>query len=219
MPAMPPAPVLLVQGLHFAYPGQAPLFSGWGASLPAGLTWLAGDTGSGKTTLLRLLAAELPCQGQRALGPLSPAADATAWRRLVCWFDPRDPAWDALTPAGLRDALQLQHPALDLGQWQRHLQGFGLLPHADKPLYALSTGSRRKAALAVALSSGARLVLLDEPTGGLDSAALCHLGQALAEAHVWPDRALLLASSQGRDAVPGAPAGHRITLPDRPFQG
>ena len=207
-----------MQGLHFAYPGQAPLFTDWAASLPAGLTWLAGDTGSGKTTLLRLLAGGLPFGGQVALGRLNPATDAAAWRRQVCWFDPRDPAWDALTTAGLRAAQQLHHPALDLGQWQQHLQGFGLLPHADKPLYALSTGSRRKAALASALSSRASLILLDEPTGGLDGAALRHLAGALAEAATWPDRALLLASSQGRDAVPGAPAGHLITLPDRQDQ-
>ena len=68
-------------------------------------------------------------------------------------------------------------------------------------------------------SSYEDFLMVREPAGGLDSAALRHLAQALAEADAWPDRALLLASSQGRDAVPGAPPGHLIRLPDRPVQG
>ena len=219
MAPLPADPVLRVQGLCFAHPGQAPLFDDWQAELPAGLTWLAGDTGSGKTTLLRLLAGDLASQaggaGQRTLGGVLFEREPAAYRRQVSWFDPRDPAWDALTPAGLMAAQRQQHPALDQAAWQRHLAGFDLLSHAAKPLYALSTGSRRKAALAVALASGARLTLLDEPTGGLDKAALAYLGQALGQALAAPGRALLLASSQGPQAVPGAPAGGLITLPGR----
>ena len=217
-----PAAVLTVQGLCFAYPGEQPLFVGWQAALPAGLTWLAGDTGSGKTTLLRLLAGAMTGQpdqagaaGQRTLGGVVFERDPTAYRSQVCWFDPRDPAWDALTPAGLMAAQRALHPRLDEPAWRRHLAGLALLAHLDKPLYALSTGSRRKAALAVALASGAHLTLLDEPTGGLDGPALAYLGRALMDVAAAPRRALLLASSQGRQAVPGAPAGGLITLPER----
>ena len=69
----------------------------------------------------------------------------------------------------------------------------------------------------MALASAARLTLLDEPTGGLDGPALAHLGEALVEAAAAPGRVLLLASSQGPQAVPGAPAGGLITLPERGF--
>jgi len=221
-PARPEA-LLAVQGLGFAHAGQTPLFSGFSAQLPPGLCWLAGDTGSGKTTLLRLLAGELPATwaagGHLRLGTARLDRDPAAYRRQVCWFDPRNPAWDALTPAGLMAAQRALHPALDEAAWQRHLAGFELLPHADKGFYALSTGSRRKAALAVALSSAAPLILLDEPTAGLDGPALRHLARALGEADARPDHLLLLATSQGRDAVPGAPAGRLITLPDRDNQG
>lgn len=214
-------PVLRVQGLCFAFPGEAPLFNNWQAALPAGLTWLAGDTGSGKTTLLRLLAGDLASAagrgGQRTLAGVVCEHDPAAYRSRVSWFDPRDPAWDALTPAGLMAAQRGLHPGLDETAWQRHLAGLSLLPHLGKPLYALSTGSRRKAGLAVALASGACLSLLDEPTGGLDSAALAYLGQALREAAAAAGRVWLVASSQGPQAVPGAPAGGLITLPDRGF--
>jgi ABC-type multidrug transport system ATPase subunit len=199
----PPVVVLQVQGLCFAYPGQRPLFSGWSNALPVGITLLAGDTGSGKTSLLKLLAGELPAgSGHLILDGQGLAEHPAAYRQRVCWFDPRDEAWDALTPAGLMAAQRRWHPALDHAIWQRHLDGFELAPHLAKPLYALSTGTRRKAALAVALAAGAVLTLLDEPTAGLDAASLDYLALALAEAARQPGRALLLASSQGLEALP-----------------
>ena len=210
-PQTPGPALLVVDGLTFAYSGDAPLFEGWSARLPAGLTWLAGDTGSGKSSLLRLLAGDLRGQGRLVLAGQALADDPAAYRAQVCAIDPRDPAWDAISPAGLMAA----HPGADPATWQAHLLGFDLLPHRDKPFYALSTGSRRKAVLAVALASPARLVLLDEPTGGLDAASVRYLAQALAGQAPSASRAVVLASAQGRDAVPGAPAGELLTLPDR----
>lgn len=211
MPTPPSAAVLQVQALCYAYPGQAPLLRSLSFDLPAGITLLEGDTGSGKTTLLRLLAADLRAgSGSLTLGGHSLADDAAAYRRGVCWFDPRDPAWDALTPAGLMAAQRNTRPGLDAAAWQRHLAGFDLAPHLAKPLYALSTGSRRKAGLAVALAAGAALTLLDEPTAGLDAASLAYLAQALAEAATAPRHALLLASCHGLDALPMAGV---LTLP------
>lgn len=140
-------PVLRVRGLGFAYPGQAPLFDALSLELPPGVNHLDGDIGSGKTTLLKLLAGDLPCRGDCRLGGLRQSDDAAAWRQAVCFFDPRDAAFDALTPAALRDLLHQRHPTLDAAAWQRHADAFGLQPHLGKPLAALSTGSRRRAAL------------------------------------------------------------------------
>lgn len=199
-----PEPVLCVQGLGFAYPGQPPLFDALSFELPPGVSVLDGDIGSGKTTLLKLLAGDLWGHGECRLGSRRQADDAAAWRQAVCFFDPRDAAFDALTPAALRDLLRQRHPTLDSAVWQRHADAFGLQPHQHKPLAALSTGSRRKAALAVALSAGAALTLLDEPGAGLDAASLRHLAQALRAAARWRGRALLLASSLPLDLPPPA---------------
>lgn len=213
MPEPLPAPVLQVRGLCFAHPDQAPLFDGWSADLAPGVTWLRGDIGSGKTTLLRLLAGELPGGGELTLNDHRFGTDPAAYRQHVCWFNPRDEAFDALTPAGLMAALRDLHPGLDEATWQRHVAGFALAPHLAKPLYALSTGSRQKAGLAVALSAGCALTLLDEPTAGLDAPALTNLAHALAAAAGHPQRALLLAGSHGLDAWPLAGT---ITLTDLP---
>ena len=208
-------PVLQVDRLRFGYPGQAAVFDGWSAALPAGLTLLEGDSSSGKTTLLRLLAGELRGAGRLTLAGRGAATatdtdtdtdtDTAAWRRNVCWIDPRDAAWDALRPDELMAAQRTLHPGLDDAAWHRHLEAFDLQPHRAKAMFMLSTGMRRKVALAAALSAGCTLTLLDEPTAGLDQPALAWLAQALIEAAGQPGRAWLLASAWGlEDRLPWA---------------
>jgi len=173
-----PVKLLEVRGLDFGYAGLPPLFSGLSFSLPAGLSRL--DAEVGKTTLVRLLAAALrPAAGEFRLAgrPWQPG-DLPA---QACWIDPRDPAWDSLRPDAVAEVVRRQFPAFDDAAWARHAEGFGLAEHLDKTMHMLSTGSRRKVALAATLASGARLNLLDEPTAGLDRPALDWLVQALSE--------------------------------------
>jgi ABC-2 type transport system ATP-binding protein len=212
MPSPSPAPLLQARSLRFAYPGQPPLFTDLSVDLPAGITLLEGDTGSGKTTLLKLLAGDLkPGSGRLISAGHDRSSQPAAYRRQLCWFDPRDEAFDALTPAALMAAQRAVHPGLDEAAWQRHLAGFDLGPHLSKPFYALSTGSRRKAGLAVALATGTALTLLDEPTAGLDAGSLAYLALALNEAATRQPRcAWLLASSQG---LAGLALAGVVTLP------
>lgn len=210
MPTLTPDLILQVRHLRFAYPAHAPLLSDWSADLPAGITLLEGDSGSGKSTLLRLLAGELRGSGELTLAGQRIDTDVAAWQRQVCWIDPRDVAWNEMTPGGLMTAQRLRHPGLDESAWKSHLYGFDLVPHLSKPLYALSTGTRRKAALAVALSAGATLTLLDEPTAGLDQASVAWLAQTLTAMARQPQRAWLLASAYGLENA--LPLAGRITL-------
>jgi ABC-type multidrug transport system ATPase subunit len=199
-----PEPVLRVRHLGFAYPGEPPLFVDWSTDLPPGVTLLDGDMGCGKTTLLRLLAGELPAAAgsELCVRGLNLGSDPDAYRRSVCWFDPRDAAFDELTPAGLLAVQRERHPALDESAWRRHLDAFELAPHLAKPLYALSTGMRRKAGLAIALSAGCAVMLLDEPTGGLDAASLEHLADALCDEPFASRCAVLMVCSRGLEDLP-----------------
>ncbi len=210
---MIPVAVLQVSGLNFGYPGEAPLLQGWSATLGPGLHRLDGESGSGKSTLLRLLAGELTGDlantGQRLLNDLDAQADPAAWRQAVCWVDARHPAFDGLTPAALRDEVAHRHPRLDRADWQRQLDGFGLAPHAAKTLHMLSTGMRRKAALAAVLSSGATLILLDEPLAGLDTPAVAWLLAELTALSRQPQRAALIVCGTW---PPGLPCASSIDL-------
>ena len=204
-----PHPVLRVRDLSFAHPGQPALLRGWSADIPTGLTLIEGDVGAGKTSLLRLLAGEWIGEfgngGELCLCGQRFDADPAAYRQQVCWFDPCDPADDDLTPAGWLAAFSARYPGTDAGVWQRLIVAFGLTPHLAKPLYALSTGTRRKAGLALALSAGCALTLLDEPAAGLDGPSLRFLSQALNEAAGHPDRAIVVAGSPGLEGL--KPAG------------
>jgi len=171
--------VLQVDGLRFAFDGEPPLFDGLGFSLGRGVHRLDGESGSGKTTLMNLLAGHSACTGQRVLNGLSAEADPPAWRQSVAWVDARDEAFESLTPEALMQRLRPGYPHFDNAAWQRHVDGFGLAPHAFKTLFMMSTGMRRKAVLAVVLASGCPLLLLDEPTAGLDAPSTAWLVAAL----------------------------------------
>ena len=174
--------------------------------MPSGVTWLRGDTGSGKTSLLAVLAGTQAVVGSLTLAGINLALDAAAYRRSVFWRSPTAAAFDALTPPQVIEALRADYPRFDLAACQRLMQSFALAPHLAKPLYALSTGTRRKVWLAAALSAGAALTLLDEPTAGLDAPSSAALMQALAAVgrnhgrHL--GRAVLVASGTPLDGVP-----------------
>lgn len=177
----PVQPILQLQDLNFAYPGEAALFVGLGLALPAGVSWLGGESGSGKSSLLRLLRGEQPLDGSLNLAGVRLADDPEAYRRQVFWHDPGDDSLDALRPAELAQRLQAGFPHWQGPAWDEHLDGFGLAPHAGKPLYALSTGTRRKVWLAAAFSARATLCLLDEPTAGLDRTSVEYLAHVLSD--------------------------------------
>jgi len=195
------APILVVKDLCFAYPGQPPLFSAWSASIGAGLTQLYGDDGSGKSTLLRLMAGRLPAKGQLSLADARSNADLPSYQRSVFYVDPETSEFDELTATACASMLRAGDAGFDEARWEGCVEGFSLLPHLAKPMYMLSTGSKRKVWIAAALASGRALTLLDEPTAALDNASIRFLWRALAEVAGSSHRAIVVASAARLDAV------------------
>ncbi len=183
--------VLSIEALTFGYP-ERPLFVDWSAAFAAGVTWIVGGDGSGKTSLMKLIAGELEAETGlfRIGGVLSPADGST--RPEVAWCDPQSVAFDAISPLALFDHLRTIRPAFDAEVLKRHLAGFGLMPHLAKPLYQLSTGSRRKVFMAASLAAGAPVTLLDQPDAALDEASARYLVAAVAAFSLDPGRALLV---------------------------
>lgn len=193
-------PLLRIANLHFAHPGR-PLFQGLFAELPAGVCLVCGDEGRGKSTLLRLLSGALvPDQGELLLDsrPLAP--------QDVAWFDPGEPARDAQI---VSDILQTSVPPEHRAALDRLVPTLGLQAHLHKPLYQLSTGSRRKVFLAAALAQQARLTLLDQPFMALDRPSVDALLAAFATWTGQDGRWLLLAD---HTAPPGLPLAATLDL-------
>ncbi len=200
--AITPVAVLQVAGLCFAYPQRA-LFTDWSARITPGLTLVRGGDGSGKSTLLRLLAGALPVQGgQLQLNNVSLHEQPLVYRRQVFWADPRSDSFDQITPVDYFQSLHNSYPGFDATLLNEVVNGLSLAPHLHKPLYMLSTGSKRKVWLAAAFASGAALTLLDEPFAALDKASIGLLLELLQGAARHPARAWLLAHCEAPLDVP-----------------
>lgn len=203
-------PALRVQGLTFGYPHCA-VFENFEARLLPGPNLVRGDESTGKTTLLRLLAGDLvPRAGSLVLElPGRPPASAP-FRALVAWFDPRSDALEGQTPRDWYGCLPQSRAAWDAAALQAHVQGFMLEPHLDKPLGALSTGTRRKVLMAGALACGAPLTLIDEPVAGLDKASIAYLAHVLTGVAMRADRVVVVAH---HEALAGVPWAQVVELP------
>lgn len=198
------APSLLeIQNLRFAYPDQPALADRWSASIGEGVTLLYGDTGSGKSTLLRVLAGQQPASaGQLRAAGVALDAEPAAYRRQVFFCEPASEAFDALSVQACTALLGEGDAGFDKAEWQRLVEAFSLVPHLEKQMFMLSTGSRRKVGLAAALASGRPVVLLDDPVGALDARSIHGLWQAIERRVAQPGRAVVVASSERVTEVP-----------------
>lgn len=188
--------VLQVQGLGFGYPRHPPLWADWSARLAPGVSWVRGGDGRGKTTLLRVLAGDVPASaGRLQLHGVDLQGDAQAYRRQVFWVDPQTTVFDPMTALDYFRTLAAGYPALDLPGCLALAAELSLQPHLEKPLYMLSTGSKRKVWLAAAFASGAALTLLDTPFAALDKASAALVRELLEEAAGHGTRAWVVADT------------------------
>lgn len=155
--------------------------------LHAGLTLVRGGEGRGKTTLLRLLA-----------GQAVPTAGTLIGRPLRCCHpQPADPACDdQVARHWLAQRLAEQGSTAPQEAIDHLLDALALMPHIDKPMFMLSTGSRRKLGSVVGAFAGAPLTLLDQPFAALDARSCRVVADLLAEASELTDRCWVIADHE-----------------------
>ena len=126
-----------------------------------------GPNGAGKTTTLRILLGLLRSDAGRAelLGG-DPWRDAVALHRRLAYVPGDVALWPSLSGGEVIDLLGRLRGGLDPGRRADLLERFDLDPRKKARTY--SKGNRQKVALIAALASDVELLLLDEPTAGLD---------------------------------------------------
>ena len=156
--------------------------------LEPGVIGLLGPNGAGKTTLLRLLATALPpSQGEvRVLGrDLEVPAERTDIRRRLGYLPQEVGFPRGFTAFGFVDYIALlkewAEPASRHAEVRRVLDQVGLSDVATKRIRAMSGGQRRRVALAQALLGSPPVLILDEPTTGVDPEQRVTLRTVLAE--------------------------------------
>jgi len=204
--------VLRVRDLSFGYPGEPALWSRWSVDVREGATCLLGDTGSGKSTLLRLMSGAVTAAGEFTLCGVQPSDGLAAYRRRLFYVEPVNEAFEQANAHAVRALMSEGDALFSQGRWRDLVDGFALTPHLDKPSYMLSTGTKRKVWLAAGLACGRSLILLDEPTAGLDARSIECLWAALAEVSRRPGCAVVVASTERFDRLPWVDS---IELPPR----
>jgi len=178
--------------VSYAYPGGPFVLRDVDLEIEEGeFVAIAGPNGGGKTTLVRLvLGLEQPASG-RALLFGEPAARFT--RRSLLGYLPQRAQLALEAPISVNEVVAAGRVARRgvLGWWRREdaaivrasLERVGLGAQASKPLRTLSGGQQQRAFIAKALAGEPSLLVLDEPTAGVDADAQEALASLLEELH------------------------------------
>jgi polyether ionophore transport system ATP-binding protein len=126
-----------------------------------------GPNGAGKTTTIRLLLGlHRPSAGRAELFAVDAWNDPVRAHQRVAYVAGEPFLWPSLTVEETLDFLARVHGGVDTGYRDELVDRFAL--ETDKKIRALSKGNRQKVQLIAALATRADLLLLDEPTAGLD---------------------------------------------------
>jgi len=162
--------LLRVAGLHVSIAGTHVL-RGVSLSVPGGYGVVVGPSGSGKTTLLRAIAGLIDYTGtiefmDRRLDGLPPWERGIAMVQQVPGLLPHLSILENIVLAAVQRQRLTRGEALRLAR--QLLAELGLAGLEHRRPTELSGGQQQRAALAAALATGARLLLLDEPLSHLD---------------------------------------------------
>ena len=176
-----------------------------------GITGLLGPNGAGKTTLLRVLATVMaPSSGEvRILGRNPASAPERLEIRRRLGYMPQEPGFHRnFTAFEFVDYVAILKELTDRrarhAEVSRVMGAVGLRDVEGRKIKALSGGMRRRVALAQALLGEPELLILDEPTAGLDPEQRLRFRETMS--HLGEDRSILLSTHQTEDVAALCPS-------------
>ena len=202
-------PTVEITDVHKRF-GRTAALAGLSFDAPAGITGLLGPNGAGKTTLLRMAATVLaPDSGRiRLLGWDPSVSDERLSIRRRLGYMPQEPGFHrSFTAFEFVDYIAILKEMTDRRtrheEVRRVLDLVGLDGVKGRKIKALSGGMRRRVALAQALLGDPDMLVLDEPTAGLDPEQRLRFREMVSERAT--DRTVLLSTHQTEDVAAMCP--------------
>jgi ABC-2 type transport system ATP-binding protein len=185
-----------MQDIHFQY-GRRQLFAGLNLEIPQGNIYgLLGMNGAGKTTLLKLLSGQLfPSGGTTSVFGFDPTKRNPAMLEEVFHL----PEEFSLPRMRASEYLKIQapfYPRFDKAAFDRYCIDFDL--DLTQRINEYSFGQKKKLLLSFGLASGTSLLILDEPTNGLDIPSKSQFRRTVASA-MTENRTFIISTHQVRD--------------------
>jgi ABC-2 type transport system ATP-binding protein len=166
--------LIVTRSLTKRYGARVTALADLDIEVPAGVTGLVGANGAGKSTLIKILLGLLPStSGSARVLDLDVATQGQQIRELVGYMPEHDclppdvTATELVVHLARMSGLPMTAARERAADTLRHV---GLFEERYRPMGGYSTGMKQRVKLAQALVHDPRLVLLDEPTNGLDPA-------------------------------------------------
>ena len=189
--------MITIEKLEFAFKKNQPLFADLNLELHAGRIYgLFGLNGAGKTTLLNHISGMLfPAKGEcRIFG--KPARDRLPETQSEIFIVPEQFDLPTVKPEIYIELHAPFYPRFDLEQAGSLMEQFNL--DRDKVLSKQSYGQRKKFLISFALATNTKILLMDEPTNGLDIPSKSQFRKVMASFQL-EDRCTVISTHQVRD--------------------
>lgn len=167
--------MLSIRNLSKTYSGGVRALRGISLDIPPGMFGLIGPNGAGKSTLMKILATLLdPDTGTATLDGLDLMANKDATRRMLGYLPQEFGVYPKMTAIDMLNHLAVMKGIVNGGQRKEIVEGLlhqtNLWDVRKKALGGYSGGMKQRFGIAQALLANPKLIIVDEPTAGLDPA-------------------------------------------------
>ena len=167
--------MLSIRNLAKTYPGGVRALRGISLDIPTGMFGLLGPNGAGKSTLMKILATLLdPDTGSANLDGLDLIAEKDATRRLLGYLPQEFGVYPKMSATDMLNHLAIMKGITKSSERKEIVEGLlhqtNLWDVRKKALGGFSGGMKQRFGIAQALLANPKLIIVDEPTAGLDPA-------------------------------------------------
>ena len=177
---------ITIEGVRHIYNNNTVALDGIDLEIATGLFGLLGPNGAGKSTLMRIICTLLPpTEGKVFVGGYNVVDNRREVRSLIGYLPQEFSAWRLHRVAEVLDTLAalsgLEEKSVRNKRVDEILESVGLSDVADRKVKKLSGGMVRRLGVAQALVHEPKILIVDEPTVGLDPKERIHFRQLMAK--------------------------------------